>query len=102
MVPLLRVSNIASSTMSDENRFYVAAQLNGYIVVWLHSLGWTAMSHWVVPDEVRHLLYATCVLYLEFQSNLTYFHTLSLTGGVAVCTMTTSGTCRYCFTMTSM
>ena len=99
MVPLLKVSNIASSTMSDDSRFYVTVQLSGYMVIWLHSLGcWAVLSHWAVSDEVRHKCVIVCAILGILQSTLIYFHTLSLTGGVAVCTVTTSGTCRFAIT----
>ena len=54
MVPLLKVSNIVSSTESDEsNRCYVAVQLSRYMVVWAYSLSWTVLSHWALTDEVK-------------------------------------------------
>lgn len=64
MAPLLRVSNIASSTMSDENdRFYITVQLPGCTVVWLYSFGWTVLSHWTVTDEVKNQC-ILCVCYI--------------------------------------
>ena len=71
MVPLLKVSNIAYSSISDDSdNFYITVQLTGHIVLWLHSFSWTALSHWAVPDEVKYHLYISCmcVLYLEFFS----------------------------------
>ena len=75
MVPLLRVSNISSSTTSDESdRCYVTVQLAGYIVVWLYSFGWTVLSHWPVTDEVNiFCISCVCVLYLEFLVGLDVF-----------------------------
>jgi len=69
MAPLLRISNIVSTTSCDENnRTYVAIQLTGYIVVWLHFSGsWTPLSHWAVTDEVKHL-YVCCVSYFGISS----------------------------------
>ena len=105
MVPLLQISNIASSMATDS--CYVAVQLAGYIVVWLHSCGWTVLSHWPVTDEVNtssvHVcVYVVCVrtcvcvcaIFGILQLDLMYFYTLSLTGGVAICTVTKTGMWR--------
>ena len=70
-VPLLKVSNIASSSISDDSdNFYISVQLTGHIVVWFHSFSWTALSHWAVPDELKHHPYISCmcVLCVEFCS----------------------------------
>lgn len=97
MTPLVRISNIALSTTPDESvRVYVAVQLTGYIVVWVDSFGWTVLSHWPVTDEVKYdcKSFTVHMLYLKFQADLIHFSTLSLIGGMAVCTIAVSGTCR--------
>ena len=74
MLPLLRISNIASSTAPDENdSCYVAVQLAGYIVVWLHTCEWIMLSHWPVTDEVRMSSVHVCAIFGVFTVGLDVF-----------------------------